>query len=75
MEGVLVSTPSVLSLGFVNVNHVFCISLYVLQPFGQVPAFEDGDLTLFGEIASYTAHLLCDVTLDRSTQTIIVCVE
>lgn len=46
-----------------EISHVS--SSLCLQPFGQVPAFEDGDLTLFGEIVvnSATYFAWCDIRL------------
>ena len=43
----------------VSVSHILLLFLYlILQPFGQVPVFQDGDLILYGEIVTNNARFL-----------------
>jgi hypothetical protein len=39
-------------------SYIVTFLYLILQPFGQVPAFQDGDLILYGEIATNNARFL-----------------
>ena len=44
-------------LVFKLVYNIFLGKKKKLQPFGQIPVLEDGDLTLFGKFTFYFSHI------------------